>query len=643
MRPSDYLNPQQHRPGIAIASISRLRHLCEAVIPRYSDHARIFPVRKGYGDAVSALEPMIEAGTVDIILAAGSNGAYLRERLNVPVVMVKVNGFDVMRAIAEATSQRPGQSIGLILHESVSSELGLLRPWLATDIFQRAYRSTDEVHREVEALVAQGCGTIIGPGMACDLADQAGVPSVFLYSLGAVEEAFERSLELARVSREKESKNARTNTIVAHLRDGVAAFDDVGRLEVVNPAMRSLLGLHLKEEVPAELHERVSALLRDSLVRGTPVLEHIEHIDGRALSFDCVPIYEHGARAGTVISAQDAVVAQRIDRSLRTTSRPKHLQVQHRLEDLVGGSAQMCKVLRLARKSALYDVTVLLTGESGTGKELVAQGIHSASKRSGNPFVAFNCAALPEGLIESELFGHDEGAFTGARRGGKQGLFEMAHTGTILLDEIGEMPLALQSRLLRVLQERQVMRLGSGRPVPIDVRVIAATHRDLRALVKQGAFRADLYFRLNVLQIPLPTLRERRVDIPKLAKHLLEGIVTEYHVSPAISGEILNVLDPLFRDYQWPGNVRELVNVLVRSAIHHDELKLGLSDDVSTLFPEFGWIGESFSSPMPSSPKASVTREQALLALEAAGGNRSLAAKALGVSRTTFWRLTRDE
>ena len=234
-----------------------------------------------------------------------------------------------------------------------------------------------------------------------------------------------------------------------------------------------------------------------------------------------MPIIEQGVRSGSVVTAQDALVAQRIDRSLRTSQRPKHLVARHQLDDLIGASAALERVRRLARAGAAHDATVLLTGESGTGKELVAQGIHNASRRRGNPFVAFNCAALPEGLIESELFGHEEGAFTGARRGGKPGLFEIAHTGTIFLDEIGEMPAALQSRLLRVLQEREVMKLGSGRATPVDVRVIAATHRDLHALVGQGAFRADLYFRLNLLQIELPPLRERRDDIAPLARHLL--------------------------------------------------------------------------------------------------------------------------
>jgi transcriptional regulator, propionate catabolism operon regulatory protein len=636
-------NLNQGRPGIALVSISRLRTLCETVAPRYAEGAKFFSVREGYGAAVTALQAYIDAGTVDVVLAAGSNGAYLRDNLSVPVVMVKVNGFDVLSAITQAISTWPGAPIGLVLHETVSTELTNLGAWLNVPLKQHAYRSIDEVRVAVDTLAAEGYRVVIGPGMACDLAQQAGLHSVFLYSLGAVEEAFERSIELARVSRQKESKRVRLNTIVAHLRDGVAAFDDAGQLEAVNPAMVELLGLDRARDLPSQLARAVGPLLREMLDTDAPIDERIEQIDGRALIVNCLPIVEHGLRSGAVVTVQDALVAQRIDRSLRTSQRPKHLVARHDLADLTGSSPALERVRRLARAGAAHDATVLLTGESGTGKELVAQGIHNSSRRRGNPFVAFNCAALPEGLIESELFGHEEGAFTGARRGGKPGLFEIAHTGTIFLDEIGEMPAALQSRLLRVLQEREVMKLGSGRPTPVDVRVIAATHRDLHALVEQGVFRADLYFRLNLLQIKLPALRERRGDIPELARHLLGRSTTKYGLPAAAAERVLEFLAPLFEQYAWPGNVRELENLIARAAIYLGDAASGAWRDLRDVFPEFGRM---HAPPVPAvngkvvgSPPAAVTRDDVLRALEENGDNRAAASRALGIGRTTLWRL----
>jgi propionate catabolism operon transcriptional regulator len=636
-------NPNQGRPGIALVSISRLRALCETVAPRYAEHARFFSVREGYGAAVTALQASVDAGTVDVVLAAGSNGAYLRDNLSVPVVMVKVNGFDVLSGITQAITMWPGAPIGLVLHETVSKELTDLSAWLNVALKQRAYRSIDEVRVAVDTLAAEGCKVIIGPGMACDLAQQAGLHSVFLYSLGAVEEAFERSIELARVSRQKESKRVRLNTIVAHLRDGVAAFDDAGQLEAVNPAMLDLLGLDRTRDLPPQIASAVGPLLRETLDTDAPIDERIEQIDGRALIVNCVPIVEHGLRSGSVVTVQDALVAQRIDRSLRTSQRPKHLVARHSLSDLTGASPALERVRRIARAGAAHDATVLLTGESGTGKELVAQGIHNASRRRGNPFVAFNCAALPEGLIESELFGHEEGAFTGARRGGSPGLFETAHTGTIFLDEIGEMPAASQSRLLRVLQEREVMKLGSGRATPIDVRVIAATHRDLHALVEQGVFRADLYFRLNLLQIELPPLRERRDDIPELARHLLRRSVTKYGLPAAATERVLEFLTPLFEHYAWPGNVRELENLIARAAIYLGDAASSAWQDLRDVFPEFGRmhapLALAANGKGAGPPPAAVTRDDVLRALEKNGNNRAAASRALGIGRTTLWRL----
>ncbi|WP_345816302.1 propionate catabolism operon regulatory protein PrpR [Paraburkholderia sp. PREW-6R] len=646
--------PYAGQPGVAWVSISRLHALCESVAPRYAQRARFFPVREGYGAAVAALQAYVDAGSVDVVLAAGSNGAYLRDNLSVPVVMVNVNGFDVLGAITRATSTWPQASIGLVLHESIAPEMADLSGWLNVRLKQRAYRSIDDVRQAVADLAAQGCSVIIGPGMACDQAQQAGLESVFLYSLGAVEQAFERSVELAQVSRQKESKRVRLNTIVAHLRDGVAAFDDAGRVEAVNPAMLDLLGLDRNQDVPAQLAHAVGPLLRETLAHGRPIEERIEQIGGRSLIVNCLPIVEHGARAGSVVTVQDALVAQRIERSLRTSQRPKHLVARHHLDDLTGRSAALQRVRRLARAGAAHDATVLLTGESGTGKELVAQGIHNASPRRGCPFVAFNCAALPEGLIESELFGHEEGAFTGARRGGKPGLFEIAHTGTIFLDEIGEMPAALQSRLLRVLQEREVMKLGSGRATPVDVRVIAATHRNLHTLVEQGAFRADLYFRLNLLQIELPPLRERREDIVPLARHLLSREAAQYGLSAGALEQILGFLAPLFEHYAWPGNVRELENLLTRAAIYlQDATEVALLDR-QAVFPEFGRMnGPTGTQPAPVTPTAAPANGRAVprgtpahadvvRALHEAGGNRAAASRALGIGRTTLWRLLKD-
>jgi propionate catabolism operon transcriptional regulator len=287
--------------------------------------------------------------------------------------------------------------------------------------------------------------------------------------------------------------------------------------------------------------------------------------------------------------------------------------------------------------------TVLIEGETGTGKELVAQAIHRESPRraANRPFVAVNCGAIAESLLESELFGHEEGAFTGARRGGHAGLFEAADGGTLFLDEIGEMPLALQTRLLRVLEEREVMRVGGTRPVPIDVRVVSATHCDLEARVREGRFRADLFYRLAVLRLALPPLRERVEDIPALAewslKNALAALSTRPH--PNLAAEIA-ACAPQLAAYAWPGNVRELRNLMERLALFlaAEPLQALTPPFLLALAPELGRADVAAPAAAAPSPAAAAPSESLAEVLARFNGQRDAAARHLGISRTTLWR-----
>jgi propionate catabolism operon transcriptional regulator len=286
---------------------------------------------------------------------------------------------------------------------------------------------------------------------------------------------------------------------------------------------------------------------------------------------------------------------------------------------------------------------VLIQGETGTGKELVAQAIHREGPRgqaAHRPFVAVNCGAIAESLLESELFGHEEGAFTGARRGGHAGLFEAANGGTLFLDEIGEMPLALQTRLLRVLEEREVMRVGGTRPVPIKVRVISATHCDLEARVREGRFRADLFYRLAVLRLALPPLRERSQDIVPLAewslKQALAALGARPH--PNLHAEI-TACAPLLEGYAWPGNVRELRNLAERLALFlaAEPLQALTPGFLLAVAPELAAAALTAASPPPAR-----TSESAAEVVARFGGQRDAAARHLGISRTTLWRRLRS-
>jgi len=306
----------------------------------------------------------------------------------------------------------------------------------------------------------------------------------------------------------------------------------------------------------------------------------------------------------------------------------KELEEKYRFANLVGKSKKMQELFHLVYKIAPTSCTVLIRGESGTGKELISRAIHSHSPRKENPFVPVNCAALPENLLEVELFGHEKGAFTDASYK-KEGMFEVADKGTIFLDEISDMSLRMQAKILRVIQERSFYRLGGTKPVQVDVRILAATNKDLEEMMKKGSFREDLYYRLNVISITIPPLRKRKEDIPLLAQHFL----TKY---TALHGKRVRSISPYVMDrlsrYEWPGNVRELENAMERAII--------LSSGETILFEDLPpYLQPSLSREKSSSSSLEEVEKKLILdTLRAVKGNQTRAAELLGIHRNTLRR-----
>jgi propionate catabolism operon transcriptional regulator len=519
-------------------SVSRLSDLFRDITLEYDHLARIEPLNLGFDEAARHIRERMASEHCDVVIAAGSNGAYLKSRVPVPVVVAQASGFDVMQALARA--RRLSSRVGVIQYGRALPELAEFAATFGLVIEQRTYVTEEDARASIEELKAGGIEVIVGAGLITDLAEEAGLKAVFVYSAASIRRAFDDALELARLT---------------HLEAG----------------------------------------------RG------------------------------------------------RRPPAPDTRRARRGLNDLRGDSAVMETVRRTVLLYARSPATVLIEGETGSGKELVAQAIHRESPRRGanRPFVAVNCGAIAESLLESELFGHEEGAFTGARRGGHAGLFEAANGGTLFLDEIGEMPLALQTRLLRVLEEREVMRVGGTRPVPIEVRVISATHCDLEARMREGRFRADLFYRLAVLRLALPPLRARREDVAALAewslKHALAALGARPH--PNLAAEIA-ACAPLLQAYAWPGNVRELRNLMERLALFlaAEPLQALTPGFLLAVAPELGRsVAQAGLPALPESPPAPrPRRESAAEVLARFGGQRDAAARHLGVSRTTLWRRLKD-
>ncbi|MFL9891859.1 propionate catabolism operon regulatory protein PrpR [Paraburkholderia sp. RL17-381-BIF-C] len=639
------------RPRIWALSISRLRDLFFDIAGEYVERADLRIVSHGFEDAVREVEAA-GAGRPDVVIAGGSNGAYLKTRVSVPVVLIGPTGFDVMHALARA--RRDGAKVALVTHGDTPDEVRRFTAAFALDITFASYQSAQDAESLVLDLRDRGIEVVVGPGLVTDLAANAGMGAVFLYSRASVRAAFDTALEVAQATRRETVRRQRLDNLLQHLRDGVVALDAQGRVEAMNQRLASVLGLdaaHAVGRVLLELAPDLAGSLPDADGDGFCTVRGVSYVVHRG------PLASSGSAAGTVLTFQESRAVERLDRTLRSRQRVQQFSARYRLDDIVGASESMERVRTLVKRYARSDATVLILGESGTGKEMVAQSMHQLSARRDFAFVAINCGAFPEALLESELFGYEEGAFTGARKGGKAGLIEVAHRGTLFLDEIGEMPLSLQSRLLRVLQEREVVRLGSTEPTRVDIRVVAATHRGLTEGIEAGSFRADLYYRLNILSIALPPLRERPTDLlPLAAQLLLQAVAREPRLAArvpdaAAAERVLAPLDEPLKRYAWPGNVRELQNVIERIAV---ELADAAPEDTNADATESAFtrdmlrtLAPEIAEPHARARKAAlslrersrhVEADEIRAALAAHEGDRDAVCEALGISKTTLWR-----
>ncbi len=430
--------------------------------------------------------------------------------------------------------------------------------------------------------------------------------------------------------------------------DGIFITDGEGKVLRFNKAYERITGIELKEAVGKNMHDLVEAGLYDQsvtvLVIKTKKTETINQIIQRTNKTVLVtgnPIFDEQGRLFRVVTnvrdvtdlvhLQDQLSASK-EQSRRYKAELEHLRSIHtKHADIIYRSQAMARVIELAAKVADVDSNVLITGESGTGKELIAKLIYNAGKGPKRPFIKINCGAIPEQLLESELFGYEGGAFTGAKKEGKPGMFELANSGTLFLDEIGDLPSILQVKLLRAIQEKEIMRVGGIKPIKVNVRIITATHRDLLSMVKAKQFREDLYYRLMVVPIWIPPLRERREDIPLLVMHFLDKFNAKFNLKKHVSP---NVMDR-FVKYCWPGNVREMQNVIERMVVTsvEDELK-------EQFLPDSIYKKTMYIPNKTAKLKEAMDETEAYLINQAhiKYGSWQRAAMELGVDRTTIFR-----
>ncbi|MFC4737310.1 sigma-54 interaction domain-containing protein [Bacillus daqingensis] len=421
--------------------------------------------------------------------------------------------------------------------------------------------------------------------------------------------------------------------------EGIAVVDQHANIVHMNDAYRSFLGITPEAEVIGRAVTDVidNTQLHRVVETGIPERAQTQVIQGQKMIVHRIPIWRGDEITGAIgmlifegVSELYHILEQEAEgKTLSETAKAAPEYEDVTFENMVGESHAIQMMKSRARKASRTKATVMITGESGTGKEVFAKAIRNMSPRAKGPYVSINCAAIPDQLLEAELFGFEEGSFTGAKKGGQSGKFEQAHKGTLFLDEIGDMPLHMQTKILRVLEEESVVRVGGSRVIQLDVRIITATNQNLLKKVEEGTFRKDLYYRLNVIQLELPTLRERKEDIPALVQHYIPKLAYKHSLEQkTFTKEAMQKL----RSYDWPGNIRELVNVL--------EQVLTLADGSAVEVHDLPHAVQAGADPEPKAllHEGQESREKSMIesVLEEAAGNKTKAAEKLGIHRTTL-------
>ncbi|HBH1637354.1 TPA: sigma 54-interacting transcriptional regulator, partial [Clostridioides difficile] len=610
---------------------------------------------------------LVEKGAQAII---GRGGGYslVIDTVNVPVIPMNMKSTDLLRAIEIA--KKYSKKVVLILGDNeVSFDYVGWRNVISTEITEEWFESKYEIRSKVVKYIDQKDEiVIVGGGLACSFARQYGIDSVFATASDeSIREAVEYCKKLLDTLGEEKFNNEVLRNILDGIKDGVIAIDSNGSIILYNESAKNMLKVERKcalNKYILDVFPKMEWML-DCLHEKEDVEDRkIRNINNLIVNTRTTLIKVDNSTYGVLGIIQDITKLQNLERKIRFDLNQKGLYARYTFDDFLFKDKLTKEFIEEAKKIGKSDYTTLLYGESGSGKEIIAHSIHNISKRKDRPFVAINCATIAENLLESELFGYEEGAFTGARKGGKRGLFELAHGGTLFLDEINSLSFNIQTKLLRVIEERQIMRIGSDYIIPLDIRIIAATNESLTEKIVMGTFRADLFYRLSSLEINIPPLRDRREDIIPLFNNFVNEVLKDDGLNGINSIDENFVLtkdemDKLY-NYSWPGNVRELKTIAQKYVVT-GKIKLRQDRDFKTkkLLPNsevdkfnsettasVEVQDESINISKINDGKISIdikevnkyVEEKIISMLFAQGLSKNEVAQVLGISRTSLWK-----
>ena len=575
----------------------------------------------------------IQGGT-RVVISSGGYYEFLSRHIDIPVVSIKRSRIPFANAVKEA--KRLSDQAAILARAGVFQTAAEQYKALFNDpIRLEIFENERELHEKltllkklnIKVLIAGSWGSRVAPdyGFSC-----VTVPFEERHILEAIQEA----QHILRYLEAQERTSKILKTIQNSVAEGILAVDQGQRIIEANSFILNMLGVS-REELQGKLLNETSLAPVTQLpayISRTSCRSELVTVHNQLAAVSIIPITEGDSSGTTVITAVPVKQLQQNEIKLQAKLRASGHVASYSFEQIIGSSSAIRQTIDMAKRYARVDSSVFIMAPSGCGKEMFAQSIHKASRRRVGPFVVINCAALPENLLESMLFGYEKGAFTGAAKEGRQGMFVIANHGTVFLDEISEMPLSLQSRFLRVLQEREVVPLGSDHVIPVDIRIVAATNRNMQKLIEQNQFREDLYYRLAVLQLAIPPLDERKEDIPELVRYFFYVKSQELNIScPEIDQSALTYLS----DLDYPGNVRQLGNYIERLLVLYNGSKAIDSTFVqSILQPEISRMHVQKESPSFHDHEKKEIQE----ALLKSHGRRAEAAKLLQISTSTLWR-----
>lgn len=499
---------------------------------------------------------LLEKKGAKAIIARSGGYRHTIGKVDVPVIQFKINTLDILYALK--TAGKFGKDLVLVISDLEYFNYEDWKDMINARVIIEKFDSLEAIEGRVVKYASSPLDVVIvGGGIPCGFAQKIGLKYV------PISASNESIIEIVMSARalidslyEQKYQNEMLTKTLDGVHDAVVAIDRESNIILYNERAKETLKRDRQDVIGRNLAEVLPELsfmtnvLKAKLYRTNEII-NLKRI---VIAANTSLLEVDGHVLGALCSFQDITKLQSLEKKIRYELNKKGLTAKYHFEDIIAYDPVMKDTVSKAIKIGLTDGTVMIYGESGTGKEMIAQSIHNISSRKNEPFVAINCAALTESLLESELFGYEEGAFTGARKGGKPGLFELAHGGTVFLDEINSVSSALQAKLLRVLEEKEVMRIGSDYIIPLDVRIISAANERLEMKIEEGSFRSDLFYRLSILELNVPPLRERKLDIVPIFNHYLSTLTESSGLS------IDHELEERLKAYHWPGNVRELRN-----------------------------------------------------------------------------------